>query len=386
MGCFACNNNNIITYLYGNATKSFKKFESNYSVNLKSFIFTNDKFVVFNDTKAIIPVRFLKENTDKLDLRRLYEYSIKKQILDNIISIFKFKFENANHIIKSNEDFIFDVINPYKERSRMITYPENDDFTHLITITYQNLLTNSIFEIIERNRQIIKKVNRGIRRLREYIKKWLRDRLKRVIKDREELNRTVRKKTREIFNYFKVYELHESNYIHAHMLIKLPAFIRNMPFQEIIRKFAKWFDTAENGIDIKYLKKGKETAKRYVVKYLMKQFTNDNLFYVMNEYGEIYHFIKTSAIIRNDIKRMTSRSRNVKVKKYKPLIKFEKIENKNKEEIKHFDLVELEIMQKNYEEFKEIIAEFEEFKKQRERNRIKWKEPEEPEEIDWVDF
>jgi hypothetical protein len=379
--------NNIISHLYGYTTKSFKKFINNYSVNLKSLIFANDKYLIFNDTKAIIPIRFLQKNTNKLDLRRLYEYSIEKQILDNLISIFKFKFENANHIIKSNEDFIFDVINPYKERFRTITYPENDDFTHMASITYQNLLTNSIFEIIERNRQIIKKVNRGIRRLREYIKKWLRDRLKRIIKNREELNRTVRKKTREIFNYFKVYELHESNYIHAHILIKLPAFIRNMPFEEIINKFAKWFDTTKQGIDLKYLKKNKENAKKYVIKYLMKQFTIDNMFYVMNEYGEIFNFIKTSAIIRNDIKRMTSRSRNVKVKKFKPLIKFEKIENKNKEEIKHFDLVEIEIMQKNYEEFKEIIAEFEEFKKQKERNRIKWKEPEEPEEeIDWIDF
>jgi hypothetical protein len=322
-----------------------------------------------------------------LTLERLYKYSIEKQILDNLISIFKFKFENANHTIISNEDFIFDVINPYKERFRTITYPKNDDFTHLVTITFSNLLTAGIFGIIERNRQIIKKVNRGIRRLREYIKKWLRDRLKRIIKDREELNRTVRKKTKEIFNYFKVYELHESNYIHAHILIKLPAFIRNMAFEEIINKFAKWFGTERNGVDIKYLKKGKGTAKRYVIKYLMKQFTNDNMFNVMNEHGEVFTFIKTSAIIRNDIKRMTSRSRNVEIKRYKPLIHFEKIENKNKEEIKHFDLIELEITQKNYEEFKDLITDFEILREQRERNRIKLKEPPEPEEeIDWVDF
>jgi hypothetical protein len=376
------NNNNIIAQL--NATRSFRKFESNYAVNTKSVILSTEKYFVFQDTKGIIPVRFIQQNADRLSLNRLYEYSIEKGILENLISIFKFKFENAIHIITSNSQYIFDVINPYKERYRTITYPENDDFTHLITITYRNLLTVGILGIIARNREIIKKVNRGIRRLREYIKKWLRDKLKRYIKDREELNRIVRKKVREIFSYFKVYELHESNYIHVHILIKLPAFIRNMPFETIIKKFAKWFDTEEIGVDIKYLKKGKGTAKRYVVKYLTKQFTNDNMFYVMNEHGEVYHFLKTSALVRNDIKRMTSRSRNVKVKKFKPLIKFEKIENKNKEEIKHFDLVEIEIMQKDYEEFKEIIAEFERLKEERERNRIKWKDPEE--EIDWIDF
>jgi hypothetical protein len=167
--------------------------------------------------------------------------------------------------------------------------------------------------------------------------------------------------------------------------MRLPKFIRDMSFGTIIRKFATWFETAENGVDIKFLKKGRRYARRYVTKYLNKQFTNDNMFYVMNEYGEIFNFIKLSALIRNDIKRMTSRSRNVKVKKYKPLVHFEKVKNENKEKIAEFKIVELEITQKNYEEFKNIIADFEKLREQRERNRIKWKEPEE-EEIDWVDF
>jgi len=371
----------IISNFDREATKSFRKFVNNYSVNIKSNYLIGDKYIIFNDTKAIIPVRFRKSN--KLDLKRLYEYSVDKRIFDNLISIFKFKFENANNIIRSNDNFIFDVINTYKERYRTITYPENNDFTHLITITYQNLLIDNIFEIIQRNREIIKKINKGIRRLRAYIKKYLKDKLKRYIKDREVLNRTVRKKTNEIFSYFKVYELHNSNYIHAHILIKLPAFIRNMPFEEIINKFAKWFDTATNGVDIKFLKKNKENAKRYVIKYLMKQFTNDNLFYVMNENGEIFNFIKKDAIIRNDIKRMISRSRNIQVKRYRPLLKFEKSENLNKEKISKFEIIELEITQKNYEEFKDFVLDFERLKEQRERNRKKFKEPEE---IEWVDF
>jgi hypothetical protein len=378
---------NIISHLYGKATKALRKFALEYPANIKSNVMITDdrKYVVFCDVKGIIPVRFLQQNADRLTLDRLYKYSVEKEILDNLIALFKFKFENGNHIIVSNNDYIYNIISAYKERYRTITYPENDDFTHLVTITYSNLLTAGIFGIIQRNKEIIKKVNQAIRRMRAYIQKWLRDKLKRVIKDRKILNETVRKKTKEIFNYFKVYELHDSNYIHAHILIKLPAFIRNMPFEEIIRKFAKWFDTAENGVDIKYLKKGKGTAKRYVIKYLNKQFTNDNMFYVMNEYGEIFNFIKLSALIRNDIKRMTSRSRNVKVKKYKPLVHFEKVKNESKEKIEEFRIVELEIIQKNYKEFKDIVADFEKLKEQRERNRIKWKEPEE-EEIDWVDF
>jgi hypothetical protein len=303
--------------------------------------------------------------------------------LDNLISIFKFKFENANQIIKSNEEFIFDVINAYKERFRTIIYPTDNDFTHLITITYKNLLTDSIFTIIEKNRLIIKKINNGIRRYRVYVKKKLKDRLKKSIKDKEILKRTIDKLMDRTFKYFKVYELHESNYIHAHILVKMPAILRNLPFEQIIRKFASWFETEQHGVDIKYLKRGKENAKKYVIKYLTKQFTNENLFFVINEHGEVFNFIKKNAIIRNDIKRMTSRSRNVKVKKYKPLIKFEKLENRNNEKISHFDLIELEITQKNYEEFKDLIIELEKLKEQKERNRIKLKEPDE---IEWVDF
>jgi hypothetical protein len=377
------NSNNIISYVYLNATKSFRKFAINYSVNIKSNYLITEKYIVFNDTKAIIPKRFINENKDKLDLRRLYDYSVDKQILDNLISIFKFKFENANHIIKSNEEFIFDVINTYKERFRTIIYTEDNDFTHLITITYKNLLTDSIFTIIEKNRLIIKKTNKAMRRLRVYVKKTLKDRLKKSIKDKEVLNKTVNKLMNKIFKYFKVYELHDSNYIHVHILVKMPPVLRNLPFRDIVSKFAKWFETEENGVDIKYLKKNKGNAKKYVIKYLTKQFTNDNMFFVMNEHGEVFNFIKKSAIIRNDIKRMISRSRNVKVKKYKPTIKFEKVENINNEKISKFDLIEIEITQKNYEDFKELIIDFENLKEIKARNRIKCKEPEE---IEWVDF
>lgn len=380
------NTNNIISHLYGNATKAFRKFTLEYPANIKSNITITDdgKYIVFCDVKGIIPVKFLKEYKDRLTLDRLYKYSVDKQILNNLIALYKFKFENGNHITVSNSEYIYNIISTYKERHRTITYPANDSFfTHLVTITYSNLLTTSIFRIIQRNKEIIKKVNQAIRRIRAYIQKWIKNRLKKIIKDKKKLNETVRKYTNKIFGYFKVYELHESNHIHVHFLMKLPKFIRNMPFKIIIKKFATWFETAENGVDIKFLKKGKRYAQRYVTKYLNKQFTNDNMFYVINEYGEIFNFIKLSALIRNDIKRMTSRSRNIKVKKYKPLVHFEKVKNESKEKIAEFRIVKLEIIQKNYKEFKEIIAKFEEFKKQKERNRIKWKEPEE---IDWVDF
>jgi hypothetical protein len=106
------------------------------------------------------------------------------------------------------------IIQPFS----VITYPLDDDFTHIYTATYRNIAMAGIFGIITRNRDIMKMVNQGIRRMRAYIQKRIRDRLKRVIKDKKKLNEAVRRITNKIFKYFKVYETHESNYIHVHIL------------------------------------------------------------------------------------------------------------------------------------------------------------------------
>jgi hypothetical protein len=87
---------------------------------------------------------------------------------------------------------------------------------------------------------------------------------------------------------------------------------------------AEWFDTELQGIDLKRLKKSKDKnrTKRYVLKYMFKQFNNDNMFYVENEKKEKIYFIRKDAIIRNDIPRLISRSRNTKIKRFKPNFKF----------------------------------------------------------------
>jgi len=349
---------NIISYIYGYTSKSFREFYSdfyNFREYSNNYIITND-YIVFDNIKPNINIK-----TDKyLTLRDFYKESKREKRLDNLICLFFYKFKTITKITKIKDNKIINIYNPYKELSRLITYPEDNDFTHLLTITYSHTLRNSIFEIMEDNEHFRKKVNKGIHRIRNYVYKKLKDQIKRKITDKGILNEKVKGLKKVVFKYFKVYELHKSNHLHAHILIKLPDFITKLDFHEIISKLSKWFDTTEQGIDLKRLLKSKgRNVKRYVLKYMFKQYKNDNVFYVENEKKEKIYLINKNSIIRNDIPRIISRSRNVKTKRFKPFFAIEKIELESKEkEIREINRFELEILQKNYEDFKEILKDF----------------------------
>jgi hypothetical protein len=121
---------------------------------------------------------------------------------------------------------------------------------------------------------------------------------------------------------------------------------------------ANWFETSIIGIDLKRIKKDKNGVVGYVLKYMFKQFKDDNVFYVENEKKEKIYFIKKDAIVRNDIPRMISRSRNTKTKKFKPFLKVEKEEKTEKKEIKEITRIERELQKRHYGEFKEYLKNF----------------------------
>jgi hypothetical protein len=349
---------NIISDLYVNASKSFREFYSDfyqYKAYSNNYLIT-DKYIIFDNIKPTIT----KLEKQYLTLQEFYKQSKKAKRLDNLICLFFYKFKTISKITRTKENEIINIYNPYKELARTITYPEDNDFTHLLTISYPHSLNSDVFKIMEDNKQLRKKINKGTHRLRSYVYKKLKDELKKKITEKELLNEKVKELKKKVFKYFKVYELHASNHLHAHILIKLPDFITRLNFKnEIIPKFVKWFETEPQGIDLKRLSKNKRNAKRYVLKYIFKQFNNDNVFYVVNRKKEKIYFIKKDAIIRNDIPRMISRSRNIKTKRFKPFftIQKEQVEKKEKE-IKEINRFELEISQKNYEDFKEILKDF----------------------------
>ncbi len=377
--------NNIIANLYVNVNKSFKEFYSyfyNFRQYSNNYIITDD-YIVFDNIKPTINQDLERQY---LTLQEFYKYSREKKIFNNILSLFFYKFNTITKISIKKEDKIINIYNPYKELSRVISYPEDKDFTHLLTITYKHSTEeenskNAIFKIMDTNRTITKKINKGIHRLRNYITKRLRDELKKKIKDKELLNKKVRELKNVIFKYFKVYELHKSNHLHAHFMIKLPHFITKQDFKKIINKIAKWFETEPQGIDLKRLKKGNNKGvKRYILKYMFKQFNNNNLFYIENNKNEQIYLIRKEAIIRNDIPRMISRSRNVKTKRFKPLFSIQETEaTKEHKTDREITRLEMPINQREANKFNEILKQFK-TRKEKEKER-EYKEAEKRTEI-----
>jgi hypothetical protein len=225
---------------------------------------------------------------------------------------------------------------------------------------------------MEENKKIIKRFNRGIHRLRNYVYKKLKDELKKKITNKKDLNEKVKELKKQVFKYFKVYELHKSNHLHIHMLVKLPSFITQLNFKEIISKFAKWFEAENIGIDIKRIKKNKDNVVGYILKYMYKQFNNDNLFIIETKKKEKIFALKTSALIRNDIKRMTSHSRNVKTERFKTFFTFREEKNeKNEKETTEIIRMERELQKKHYEEFREYLKDFKTTKEKKTELEIK---------------
>jgi hypothetical protein len=154
--------------------------------------------------------------------------------------------------------------------------------------------------------------------------------------------------------------MHQTGHLHTHILVKLPRFITNLDFKEIIKKLANWFDTEMQGIDLKQLKKSedKNKAKRYVLKHMYKRFY-ENLFYVENEKKEKIYLLRKIALIKNDIPRMVSKSRNVKTEKYKPNFKIERKKNiEQKKKKREITRIKRELTKRDYKEFKRYLKNF----------------------------
>jgi predicted DNA-binding protein (UPF0278 family) len=60
---------------------------------------------------------------------------------------------------------------------------------------------NIIFEIMKDNEIIREKINKGIHRLRSYIRKKIKDTLRKKIKDKELLNKEINRLIHLIFRY-----------------------------------------------------------------------------------------------------------------------------------------------------------------------------------------
>lgn len=215
---------------------------------LKSTATTNiqeiDRFFIFD--ALIIKSDYQSKHSKIKELEKEF---IEKKDLASLIAIKLFKYHTSTEIIiKSNNDKYYYIKSIYKERKRTRYYIEDNDFTHLLTITYKAKENSNFFEIYEHNKSIIEKFKEGFKRLRAYFKKMKLEKIK----------------------YIAAREITEKLTIHFHVLIKLPEKFRR-DFKKMIQLMARWFETAENGIDLKYLKiNERKKATRYISKYMNK--------------------------------------------------------------------------------------------------------------------
>jgi hypothetical protein len=335
------------------------------------------KYIVFTATKPVINSKLSRSY---ITFSKLYKAYYEERQLENLTSLFYYKFQTVLKVEIFKEDTKITVVNPYKELARQITYPdEKESFSHLITITIPHTLETGIFEIMQWNRLFRKAINKGLRRLYQYVYKTVKDeaieeeivKFKRMHGDDKkklkemmpEIRRIASEKAKEYMNknfrYFKVYETHKTGHLHVHFLMQLPPIIRRMKFEKIIEMFAKWFNTSEQGVDIKKIpKRDKKYAQKYVVKYLSKQFYNDSLTYTIDEDGRKYYLLKKNALIRNDVPRMVSKSRNVKSKRFKPGFNIKYEARTGAGRYKETYRVRQGLLMTEYDEVKEVIQEF----------------------------
>jgi hypothetical protein len=92
---------------------------------------------------------------------------------------------------------------------------------------------------------------------------------------------------------------------------------------------------------------------------MFKQFNDNNLVYVETEKKEKIYILKKEALIRNDIPRMISKSRNVKTKRFKPSFKFKREKNtEKKKKAREITRIQRELKKRHYQEFKNYLKEF----------------------------
>lgn len=278
-----------------------------------------------------------KIQSKKPKIRDIEKDIFKRRDLSSLLLLTLAKDYTETNIYIQNQKGYFIFKNFYKEYKRTKYFIEFEDATHFLTITYRAKETEDIFEKIEYNRELKEKVGKGFRRMRQYFKKYYKKGLK----------------------YIKVEEFTKKGTIHFHTLIKLPEKFRE-DFKEMIKKLKKWFETEENGIDLKYLKiNERKNAVKYIAKYLnfinehsIKEIENTKIFVISEE-----------KILYNATKRRLSYSlkERPKITRYKTseLIyadKEDKSENK--------DISTLKIFNRNIEKFEdekekeEILKEF----------------------------
>jgi hypothetical protein len=363
-------------------SKAFHNFVNYYKRNSVNNFAVYSDYIIYDELYLDFwdyPKQSIYQN-----FKYFFKHYLRKSAYAELIALFHFKYSHFTKIDVYKDNTLHHFTNPYREKSRVISYPVDNDYNFFLTITYRNPFDadDDIMKIIAYNDYLNEAIKKGFKRFRDYIRRHYYLELKKefynmsvdileaffgYIPDTKTLNKYLNqeasKKTRDTFKYFRVYETHKSNVIHCHALVKIPDFLCQLDFKHLISMIASWFETEFNGIELDRImkndKKGSSSVKSYILKYMHKQFKADNLVYVDKSEQERVYLLKTSAFVLNFIPRIISYSRGTVVKKYRPFSEYHSESIKPVERVyRECMLIESEIERVNYEDYKLIVDRF----------------------------
>ncbi|MBX0312989.1 MAG: hypothetical protein JHC31_14700 [Sulfurihydrogenibium sp.] len=380
-------------------SKSFDRFVHYYMNNRSNNYAVYSDFIIYDELYLDF-LDYPRENYYH-NFKYFTKHAIKNSKIPELIALFHFKYCHSTEVNVYKGKTIHQIISPYKERSRTISYPVDRLYNFFVTITFRSPFTADNFDalsVVAFNDYLNEKVKKGFKRWRDNVRRHYYLQLKRefynmdpailetffgYIPTTEELNKYINQEatrlTRETFYYFRVYETHKSNVIHCHALVQIPQFMCDMDFQALIHLVASWFETEPNGVEldrIHYNRKGNGTnaVKRYILKYMNKQFQLDNLVYTDKSENERVYLLRTSAFVMNFIPRVISYSRGTKVKKFKPFSSYTLKEAPEDlpDDFIHREcfLLDEPIQAVEYEEVKLFVDRLETIYQKRERTRL----------------
>ncbi len=264
-----------------------------------------DKIIIYNITADFIQTEsFIRKQKieNKTLINKLETFFKERKNIKKLLALKLFKSTHNITYLKEKENSYLFTETPYREKERAKLFLEDDDFTHLITISYRNENTGytKIDELIEKNEKTIENIKKGLKRFFDNLKKTYKTQPK----------------------YVWTIETTKAGLIHIHMITKFEKAVKmtKEKFLKLLKTTAKQFNTHIIGVDYKRLKtkQDKKKAIQYVMKYLNKSFNSiTNILKSETIHRDIF-IIDTNELVKSMQHRAFGYSRNIKITTYRP--------------------------------------------------------------------
>ncbi len=136
-----------------------------------------DKIIIYNITADFIQTEsFIRKQKieNKTLINKLETFFKERKNIKKLLALKLFKSTHNITYLKEKENSYLFTETPYREKERAKLFLEDDDFTHLITISYRNENTGytKIDELIEKNEKTIENIKKGLKRFFDNLKNY----------------------------------------------------------------------------------------------------------------------------------------------------------------------------------------------------------------------